>query len=929
MASKEDQIVIVDGYSFLFRAYFSMPPLTNPEGTPVGAVYGFTSMIMRLLKDVKPSHIVIVFDSGKKNFRHDLYKEYKANRPEAPEDLIPQFPLVRDAAEALNIKVLEQVGYEADDVIATLAKRAVKNKDEVLIVSSDKDLMQLINPHIKMYDAIRTKNIGPKEVEEKWGVPPELMLDMLAMVGDSSDNIPGLPGIGPKTAASLLQEYGSWSKVFESSSQIKQNKRREIIENGKDIVTLSKSLVKLKDDLELDCSFVDLRTKKINEKLLNEFLNKHNFKSLIARAKKDFDLDTSVETTESTVSEAAPKPQKKTSHKKIEIKSAKKIEDVNQLKSTFKNFADELKIAVYFQTNFTARNEVRSAKDVSACVISSESQAVYVPVGDVSSGQQRSLLDGDANASIPLDILLKLLEPILADTAIKKVIYDVKSFLHVLKEFGLEESLKSYDDLMLMSYSAGSGRMNYDFDNICKFYLNESDPMLDIGGITKSHKKLTESEENFISEYYANKAQFHIELHDKLTEELFDNKKFTIYQRMELPLVKVLFLMEKYGIKIDSNALGKLSKEIETRLAGLEKEIFKLAGKEFNVASPKQLSEVLFTDMNIEPPKKSKTGAHSTGVEVLEKLSFDGHTIADHLLEWRSIYKLKTTYTDALPKQISKVSNRVHTHFAQAVTSTGRLSSSEPNLQNIPIRSEMGQQIRKTFVAEKGKKIISADYSQIELRILAHIADIKSLKDAFNQGLDIHKATASEVFDIPLGEVTNDLRHKAKAINFGIIYGLSAFGLAKNIDISRGDAAKYIEKYFAEYPGIKEYMDQTIKSAKTHGFVETLFGRRCYIKYINDKNYSLRSFAERAAINAPIQGSNADIIKKAMNKIANEIGFADKCKMLLQIHDELLFEVNEDIAEKSAEKIAKIMENVVNLSVPVKVEYSIGDSWKK
>ena len=929
MASKEDQIVIVDGYSFLFRAYYSMPPLTNPEGTPVGAVYGFTSMIMRLLKDVNPSHMVIVFDSGKKNFRHEIYKEYKANRPEAPEDLRPQFPLVRDAARALNIHVLEQDGYEADDVIATLAKKAIENKDEVLIVSSDKDLMQLVNEHIKMYDAIRSKIIGPKEVQEKWGVPPKLMRDMLAMVGDSSDNIPGLPGIGPKTAAALLQEFGSWKNIYDAASQMKQSKRREIIENGKEIVALSESLVSLRDDLDLSCSFPDLKTKKINEDFLSDFLNKHNFKSLIARAKKDFDFEVVASPDVPNISHAEQQSREISTHKKIEIQSAKKISDVAHLKDEIKKFSSELRIAIYLQTNFKFRNEVREAKDLNAIVISARHHAIFVPVGDIASGEQGSLLEVSSEGSIPLDVVLKLLEPILKEEAIKKVVYDVKSFLHVLSEFGLAESLVACDDVMLMSYSAGSGRMNCDFDNICKFYLSESDPLLDIGGITKSHKKLTESDEQLISKYYAGKAGYHFELYEKLTEELFDNKKFIIYQRMELPLVKVLFQMEKFGVKIDPNALGKLSKDINDRLKYLEQEIFKLAGKEFNIASPKQLSETLFMDMNIDPPKKSKTGSHSTGVEVLEKLSLDGHTIADHLLEWRSIYKLKTTYTDALPKQISKQSSRVHTHFAQAVTSTGRLSSSEPNLQNIPIRSELGQKIRKTFIAEKGKKIISADYSQIELRILAHIADIKSLKDAFNKGLDIHKATASEVFDIPIEEVTSDIRHKAKAINFGIIYGLSAFGLAKNIDISRGEAANYIEKYFAEYPGIKEYMDKTINYAKVHGYVETLFGRRCYIKYIKDKNYSLRSFAERASINAPIQGSNADIIKKAMNKISQEIGFSEKCKMLLQIHDELLFEVDDILAEKYAQNIAKIMENVVSLDVPVKVDYSIGDSWKK
>lgn len=918
MSSQQDQIVIVDGYSFLFRAYHSMPPLTNPEGTPVGAVYGFTSMLMRLLKYSKPSHVVIVFDSGKKNFRHDIYPEYKANRPEPPEDLIPQFPLVRDAAKALNIKVLEIEGFEADDIIATLAKKALKNKEEVLIVSSDKDLMQLVNGHIKMYDAIRDKIIGKEEVIAKWGVEPGLILDLLSMVGDSSDNIPGLPGIGPKTAALLLNEYKSWENIYNSAAEIKQNKRRETIQSGKEVVDLARSLVKLRDDLKLDVAFDDLKSQFINPALLNAFLAKHNFKTLLARVQKDFDISRSGESTEHVEINSAPK--------QINIV---KIHDSGKLSEFIEKISSKQKIALYFQTNFISRNEVKEPSDIYAILLSCEEEGAYIPISSYSNERQRSLLDSAGKEGIPLRHALEQIKYIFENNKIKKVIFDVKALLHILDKFGLAGSLVAYDDIMLMSYSAGGGRMTYDFDNMLKYYLDCNDELLNIGGITKSRKSLSDLKDESLKEYFTKKIHYIFELYAKVTSELIDHKEQALYQKMELPLAKVLFQMEKVGISVDAKLLSKLSKMFEEKLAGLETEVYKLAGRKFNIGSPKQLAEILFEDMNIEPPKKSKTGAHSTSVEVLEHLKVSGHTIADKLLEWRSLSKLKNTYTDVLPKQINPETGRVHTSFSQAVTSTGRLSSSDPNLQNIPIRSEMGLEIRNSFIAKKGYQIISADYSQIELRILAHIANVASLKKAFANKLDIHKATASEVFGVKIEEVTKDLRRKAKAINFGIVYGLSAFGLAKNIEISKSEAAAYIERYFAKYPEIKEYINETIAFAKKHGYVETLMGRRCYMKYINDKTFTLRSFAERAAINAPLQGSNADFIKKAMNKINDEIGFIDGINMILQVHDELLFEVRTDMVGHYKNKLVQIMESVAKLSVPIKVDVFAGDSWKK
>lgn len=921
MKLKNDQIVIIDGYGFLFRAYHSMPPLTNPDGIPVGAVYGFTSMLMRVLKDANPSHVVVVFDVGKKNFRHYIYPEYKANRPEPPDDLRPQFPLVREAVQALNIKILEIEGYEADDIIATLAKMALKNKEEVLIVSSDKDLMQLINGHTRMYDAIRNKLIGEKEVEEKWGVKPELMLDLLAMIGDSSDNIPGLPGIGPKTAALLLKEYGSWQNVYQSANNIKQSKRRQIIESGGKIVELSKSLIKLYDDLELNITFNDLQAKPVEAVSLISFLQKHNFRSLIARAKKDLNLGS--EETSKLVNKFIEQTSRQKNTDCI------KINNNQQLERFIDKLSTQYKVSICLQTNFKNRNEVRELTDIYAIIIGCDSYSGYVLIGDSSSEKQKNFLDIQESEGFALEYVFLKLNNLLEDNGIKKIIYDVKSFIHILDKFGLTDSFNSYEDIMLMAYSSGSGRMIYDFENISKYYLEENDDFLDIGGITRSRKKLLESDKKILDQYFGSKAHNLLELYNKLNYELVEHRKQTLYQKMELPLANVLFNMEKEGVRIDVNSLLSLSKKFEKILVGLEEEIYMLANQRFNIASPKQLSDILFNHMGIAPPKKSKSGLLSTGVEVLEQLKISGHTIADKILEWRSIHKLKTTYTDALPKQVNINTGRIHTYFAQAVTSTGRLSSSDPNLQNIPIKSELGQEIRNTFVARNGYKIISADYSQIELRILAHIANIDALKFAFQQGIDIHTATASEIFDVDLSNATKELRRKAKAINFGIIYGLSAFGLAKNIDISRAEAAIYIEKYFHKYPGIKQYMHNIVSYAKIHGFVETLMGRRCYIKYINDKNYSLRSFAERAAINAPIQGSNADFIKKAMNQIARDIGFSKEFKMILQVHDELLFEIIDEKVDFYKTKIIKIMEDIVKLTVPIKVGVFVGDSWKK
>ena len=893
------KLIIVDGYSFLFRAYFSMPALTRPsDGAPVGAVYGFISMMMKLLLETKPTHVVMVFDSGQKNFRHQIYDKYKANRPPPPDDLIPQFSLVREAARALNIEIMEEVGYEADDVIATLSTRAKSENEEVLIVSSDKDLMQLINDYVKMYDAVKSKTVEAPDVVEKFGVEPAKMRDLLALVGDASDNIPGVDGIGPKTAALLLNEYGDIEGIYNNLDKIKQVKRRESLDNSREIVRTSTKLVTLVKDLNLKKTFGDLKTKPIDSNKLLEFLHAQDFKSLALRAKRDFGVLEQTTDTHAT-------------RENITI-----IKTINQLDALISKAHYAGKFSIYLQPNFTHNLTVRTLKDIGSMSIAIGDEFLFfMPL----SQEDLGLFD---TSGMSFAQAMHALKPILEDESIIKILHDHKQFLHLLGN----GELAGVDDVMLMSYDLGSGRDNVAIDSLLKFYFQQQD-ILENMPITKARARIATLSERELSHYTVNKALLISKAHTLFLAKLKEEQVLNYYHKIDKFLPGVVFDMEKMGIKIDQKILLDLSKSLEERLKKISTEVYKLAGEEFNIASTKQLSEVLFYKMNIAPMRKSKkTGEFLTDSETLEDLSAQGHTIADALLEWRKLQKIQTTYTTTLVNYIDKATGRIHTNFAIAYTSTGRFSSFEPNLQNIPARGEFATQIRQAFIAKDGYKILSADYSQIELRIVATMAEEKHLINAFLEGKDIHTITASEVFGIPLDKITPDVRDKAKAINFGIIYGISDFGLANNLRIRRSEAGQYIELYFKRYPKIKEYMERMKKFAREHGYVKTFFGRKCYIA--GGKDSSVGSFADRAAVNFPIQGTSSDIMRKAMVDVYAALEpFGPKAKMILQIHDELLIEVEDSLIDEVSGVVKTTMENVVRLAVPLTVGCSSGKSW--
>lgn len=914
----EKKLIVIDGYSFLFRAYHSMPALSRPgDSIPVGAVYGFTSMIMKVLSDMNPTHIVIVFDSGKKTIRHKIYPDYKANRPPPPDDLIPQFSLVREAAKALNVDILEREEYEADDIIATLAEISKSKKEEVLIVSSDKDLMQLVNGHIKMYDAIRSKIIGEKEVEEKYGVAPNKIRDLLAMMGDTSDNIPGVPGIGPKTAAELLNRFGDIDKVFENLSEIKQPKRRETLENSKDIVKLSCELVSLHKDIDLGIEFDALKSKPIESKKLLDFLHAQGFRTLISRAKKMFGVDDSAPGQDVSSFDAS---------------SAKSLKNIADVKGLYDIASNQGEIAIYFQPNFVYRDKVKDSSDVHVVSFSIGKSTFYAEVKS-KKVEQVSLLDhSDSVEKIFFDEMIESLKDIFEDTSIIKVVWNYKSVLHLISESNVPIHPKSFEDIMLMAYDLGSGRSNTEFHKLVDFFLEEEDQIA-VSGITKARANLKNLDARELGNYVCKNAYFVYQAYKKIKEMMFDAKIHSFYKRVDLPLAEVVYDMEVNGFMVKKDILLDLEKSLEKEIDSLSKEIYNLAGTEFNISSSQQMADVLFNQMGIDPHKKSrKSGVYSTSAETLEQLQADGHTIADLLIRWRRISKIKSTYTSALVSHIesSELGERIHSNFSLALTSTGRFSSTEPNMQNIPVRGDFADEIRSAFVAREGYKILALDYSQVELRIVAAMANVVSLKEAFRKNLDIHSVTAGEIFGVKIEDVDKSLRNKAKAINFGIIYGISGFGLAKNIGISRSEATNYIDKYFEKYPEILHFMESSKEFARRHGYVETIMARRCYINGINSKDPNTRSFSERAAINFPIQGSSSDIMRKAMVKVGDVLVNSKwDCKMILQVHDELLFEVKNSDVDDVSKALKKTMEEIVRLSAPLIVNASIGDNWKK
>ena len=927
MKNQKQHICLVDGSTYIFRAYHALPPLTRKsDGFPVGAISGFCNMLDKLVREEKEkkgiTHLLVVFDASGKTFRNDIYPEYKANRSEAPEDLIPQFPVIRKATSAFNIPFVELLGYEADDLIASYAEQALKQDMKVTIVSSDKDLMQLVSDSVSMLDTMKGRVFKKEDVFDKFGVYPEKVIDVQSLAGDSVDNIPGIPGIGIKTAALLINEYGDLDGLFENSEKIKQKKRRENIIEFENQAYISKKLVTLKNDVPLPIPIKEAVIKEVDAEKLISFLKEMEFKTLTEKKSKQLNIDSD----NIKASNQVEKFEKKV------VDSPKEIEEINSefdrenyqiIQSLDELTQWKMKAEnigyVAFDTETNSLNAVE-ADMVGFSLCTSENDACYVP-----------LLHEENDKQIDFDQAIDILKSILEDNGIKKILHNMKFDALVVDKYNI--NIKNYDDTMLMSYSIGSGGIRHKLDTLIKHYFDhDAISFKDLIGSGKDKKTFQELSIKEAGKYAAEDADMTLRLWKRFKSFMVQDKQVKIYEIIEKPLAQVIMNMEKHGVSIDVNKLNELSGNFKEKLNNLEKSCYKLIGEEINLGSPKQVGEILFDKLALPGGKKTSTGSWSTNAEVLENLADEGYDFPKILLEWRALSKLKTTYTDTLPTYLNIKTNRIHTSFAMATTSTGRLASSDPNLQNIPIRSNDGRMIRKAFIPEKGNVLISSDYSQIELRLIAHIADEKNLINAFLDEIDIHSSTASEVFNVPLNDMTPDIRRNAKAINFGIIYGISAFGLAKQLNISRTEASEFIKAYFNKYPSIKDYMEETKKFANENGFVKTLFERKCLVEDINSKNAATRSFMERAAINAPIQGSAADIIKRAMIILGNHQKLAKlETKMLLQVHDELIFETKKENCEESMRVIKKEMESanlpILNLNVPLIADTNFGSNW--
>ncbi len=921
MAAAPRRLVLVDASGFIFRAYHKLPPLTNPEGTPVNAVYGFTNMLVKTMAEHGEDPIVVVFDTAKQTFRTDLYDAYKANRPEPPEDLVPQFPLVREAARAMGLPVIESERYEADDLIASYARTARDAGLEVIIISSDKDLMQLIGEGVGMQDPMTGTSIGPAEVEAKFGVGPERVVDVQALAGDSIDNVPGVPGIGVKTAAQLIQEYGDLDTLLQQAGDIKQPKRRQMLLEHAEQARLSRKLVRLHDDAPLPEPLEAFSAARPDRRTLLAFLEAQGFRSTVARVESGA-IATAGGGTASVTAASQQAP------------AYALVQDM----ATLERWIDEARAGgmVAIDTETTSLDALR-ADLVGVSLALAPGRACYIPLAHTArdpSGGGLALHDDDdgggaAPTQVPMDQALVALKPLLEDDSVLKIGQNLKYDMHVLARVGID--VAPIDDTMLLSYVLEGGLHGHGMDELAELFLAHTTIKYgDVAGRGKSQIGFAQVPLDKARDYAAEDADVTWRLHAVLKPRLVEDRLVSVYEMLERPLVAVLAAMERAGISVDAAALRDVSREFTHRLGDLEDEIHKLAGHSFNVGSPKQLGEVLFDEMGIDGGKKGKTGAYATGAEVLETLAAQGHELPEKVLEWRQLAKLKSTYADALVDQINPETGRVHTSYSQAIASTGRLSSNDPNLQNIPVRTAEGRRIRRAFVAAPGHVLLSADYSQIELRLLAHVADIAALKEAFRDGQDIHALTASQVFGVPVDGMDPQIRRKAKAINFGIIYGISPFGLARQLKIPRSEASAYIDAYFQRYPGIRAYMDRTIAAAREQGFVTTLFGRRVHVRGINDKNPSSRNFAERAAINAPIQGGAADIIKRAMVRIPRALAEAGvSAKMLLQVHDELIFEVPEAEVDDTRAAVVKVMEQAAHLSVPLVVDTGAAANWEE
>lgn len=935
---RNNELFLIDGSGFIFRAYHALPPLNRPDGTPVNAVLGFTNMLVKLITDMHVPNIAVVFDAKRKNFRNDIYAEYKANRSETPEDLIPQFPLIREATEAFSIPGIELEGYEADDLIATYARLAREKGWPVTIVSSDKDLMQLVRDGVRMMDPMKNKFMGEADVFEKFGVTPDKVVDVQALAGDSVDNVPGVPGIGIKTAAQLITEYGDLETLLARAGEIKQPKRREALTENADKARISRQLVALDAHAPPPVPVDDLKITNPDREKLFAFLREQGFRSTLTRMEKQFGGGAETAAPAQPAAAARPAASQDNTDSTARIPAA--------IKGSYELVQDEAALqrwvtrateagVVAFDTETTGLTPAM-VDLVGISLSTAEGNGCYIPVGhreavgysesfDFTMADKKA--DTPALVQIPMACAIEILKPMLEDPSVLKVGHNVKYDMQMFLAQGVRVS--PIDDTMLMSYVLDGSRHGHGMDELAKTFLNHD---------TIAYKDVTGSGKNQITfdlvpldkacDYAAEDADITLRLYNIFKPRIVPEHMATVYETLERGLAPVIADMEFTGIRVDPAILRRMSNDFAKKIDQLERQIHELAGQAFNIASPKQLGDVLFGAMGLQGGRKTKTGGYSTGADVLEELSGQ-HPIIDMIMEWRGLSKLKSTYADALPEAINPKTGRVHTSFSLAGTNTGRLSSSDPNLQNIPIRTEDGRKIREAFIPESGHLLLSVDYSQVELRLAAEMADIKALKQAFHDGIDIHAATASQVFGVPLDEMTPDIRRNAKAINFGIIYGISGFGLAKQLGISNAEATEYIKKYLARFPELKTFMDGAKEFARQHGYVETLYGRKCFVRGINDKNPAMRNFAERQAINAPLQGTAADIMKRAMIALVPALKAAKlEAKMLLQVHDELLFEVPAAQKDATEALVKKVMENAgTGLSVPLAVEAGWGDNW--
>ena len=915
---KTDHFYLIDGSGYIFRAYYALPPLTRKsDGLPTGAVSGFCSMLFKLLEDSKsnenlqkPTHFAVIFDSARKTFRNEIYSDYKANRSEAPDDLAPQFEYIRKSVLAFNLPSVELINYEADDLIATYTDKILKEGAKVTIISSDKDLMQLYKKNVRIFDPMKNKFISEEDVINKFGVDSSKVIDVQALAGDSSDNVPGVPGIGVKTAAELINKYGNLEKLLKSTHEIKQNKRRETLIENKDKAIISKKLVTLKHDAPIDVNLTEFQLKEIDKDKLYKFLREMEFNRLLSSAI-------------STYGEPNLKGIKNNSkpienQKPINKKEYYLIKDPKEIDNWIKEAEEVGEVAVDTETSSL---DPHQADLIGVSLSSIIGKACYIPLGHKS------------KRNIDKNIALKKLKTLLEDPSIKKIGQNIKFDFIVLFKHGI--NISSIEDTMLMSYVLDAGKNRHNMDTLSEIHLNHKTiAFKDLVGTGKKEINFSEVDIEKAKDYAAEDADITFRLYKKFYKSLKDEKMFNIYEVFEKPMIKILAYMEIEGIKIDNKFLKVLSSKFEKKIEKIQKEVFKISKKEFNIASPKQLGEILYNDLKIANLKKTKKGSFATSASVLEDLAFKGYEFPQLVLDWRQVSKLKNTYSDSLPEHINPLTKRVHTSFLLAATTTGRLASSEPNLQNIPIKTEDGKDIRKAFIAEKDHILISADYNQIEMRILADLADVKELKKAFKNNEDIHSLTASQIFNVDIKKVNQDQRRKAKAINFGIIYGISQYGLAKQINVSNYEAEEFLNSYFEKFPEIKVYMDQTIKFCRKNGYVNNIFGRRSHFTSINDKNYNVRNFQERAAINAPIQGSASEIMRLAMIRLDKRLNEKknQKIKMLLQIHDELIFEVPKIEVKRISKIITEEMSGVVDsdqysFSIPLTVDLNSGDNW--